>query len=99
MCEDEDGGMGHAIHDLYLVDFEHPSDPRDSLLVRADRYKDSCFDQKQILTGFRWNAEKDGFSVKVKSTEWERLSDEPYCNYIKRPQGDLPAVTGPAPAA
>jgi len=26
LCEYEDGGMGHAFHYLYTVDFEHPSD-------------------------------------------------------------------------
>jgi len=28
LCEDEDGGMGHALHYLYTVDFEHPADLR-----------------------------------------------------------------------
>lgn len=90
LCEDEDGGMGHAIHDLYVVDFEHPSDPRDSLLARADTYKDSCFDQKQLLTDFHWNSDRQSFSVKVETTEWKRLSDEPYCNYLKRPPPSVP---------
>ncbi len=90
LCEDEDGGMGHELHDLYVVDFEHPSDPRDSLLARADTYKDSCFDQKQLLAGFHWNSDRHGFSVKVETTEWKRLLDEPSCNYLKRPPPSVP---------
>ena len=35
LCEDEDSGIGHALHYLYAVDFEHPSDLLDSLLFNA----------------------------------------------------------------
>jgi hypothetical protein len=90
LCEDEDSGMGNEIHDMYVVDFEHPSDPRDSLLARADTYKDDCFNQKQLLTGFQWNPGRQGFSARVETTEWERLSDEPYCDYLKRPPPSVP---------
>jgi hypothetical protein len=90
LCEDEDSGMGAEIHDLYVVDFEHPEDPRDSPLATAVTYKDSCFNQKQRLIGFHWKSDGQGFSLEVETAEWKRLSDEPYCNYLKRPPPSIP---------
>lgn len=79
LCEDEDSGMGHALHDLYTVDFEHPSDLAGSLLTRADSFEDPCARQKQVLKGFHWRADRQEFSVELATTDWERLSTEPYC--------------------
>lgn len=84
LCEDEDGGMGHALHYLYAVDFEHPSDLEHSLLAKADTFEDFCARQKQLLKAFRWRADRQEFSVEIDTTEWNRLSTEPYCaNYPK----------------
>jgi hypothetical protein len=90
LCEDEDGGMGHALHYLYTVDFEHPVDLQKSLLAKADSFKDDCVDQKQLLKGFRWESDRREFSVEVDTTEWQRLSTEPYCaNYPNRRPASL----------
>ena len=86
LCEDEDSGMGHALHYLYVVDLEHPSDLEHSLLVKADTFKDDCVDQKQLLKDFRWAPERGGFSVEVATPEWQQVSTSPYCtSYPKRP--------------
>jgi hypothetical protein len=85
LCEDEDGGMGHALHYLYTVDFDHPADLQRSLLAKADSFKDGCVSQKQVLKSFHWESDRQGFSVEADTTEWQRLSTEPYCaNYPKR---------------
>lgn len=86
LCEDEDSGMGHALHYLYMVDFEHPSGLKHSLLAKADSFKDNCVSQKQLLKKFHWEPDRRGFSIEVATPEWQRLSTEPYCaNYPKRP--------------
>lgn len=85
LCEDEDSGMGHALYYLYAVDFEHPSDLEHSLLAKADSFKDDCVSQKQLPKGLRWRADRQEFSVEIDTTEWSRLSTEPYCaNYAQR---------------
>jgi hypothetical protein len=90
LCEDEDGGMGHALHDLYEVDFEHPSNLEHSLLARADSFKDACIRQTQSLNGLHWRADKQEFSVEIYTTDWGHLSTEPYCaNYPTRPPTSL----------
>lgn len=78
LCEDEDSGMGNQVHDLYPVDLKHPSDPRRSLLARADSYKDVCLERRQVLRRLRWRADRQEFSVEVDTTGWSR-STEPYC--------------------
>jgi len=84
LCEDEDAGMGHELHDLYTIDFQHPSDLSHTLVASADSIEDSCVSQKQALTGFHWRVDRQGFSVEVDTTEWNLLH-EPYCaNYTKR---------------
>ncbi len=90
LCEDEDGGMGHALHYLYGVDFEHPSDLEHSLLAKAESFKDDCVSQKQVMKGFHWRSERMGFSVEVDTIEWHRLSTEPYCGkYTKERPSSL----------
>lgn len=79
LCEDEDSGMGHALHYLYTVDLEHPSKLEHSLLARADSFKDDCVSQKQLLGPLHWRADRQGFSVKIDTAEWSRLSTEWYC--------------------
>ncbi len=85
LCEDEDSGMGHALHYLYTVDFEHPSDLDHALLAKADSFRDSCVNQKQVLNGPHWRKDRQEFSVEIATTVWQRLSTEPYCaEYPKR---------------
>jgi hypothetical protein len=85
LCEDEDSGMGHALHYLYAVDFAHPSDLEHSLLAKAESFRDDCVSQEQLLKGFHWRADRQEFSVEIDTTDWSRLSTEPYCaNYPKR---------------
>jgi len=79
LCEDEDSGMGHALHYLYTVDFEHPADVRHTLLATANSFEDDCFQQTQVLKGIRWRDDRREFSVEVDTTEWNRLSSEPFC--------------------
>ena len=38
VCEETDGGMGHQIHGLYVVDFTKPEFAWDHPLLIADRY-------------------------------------------------------------
>jgi len=37
-CEETDGGMGHSIHGLYIVDFRMPKFAWDSVVLMADSY-------------------------------------------------------------
>lgn len=85
LCEDEDSGMGHALHYLYAVDFQHPADLEQSLLAKADTFRDDCVTQKQRLKVLNWRSSRQESSVEIDTTEWERVSNEPYCaNYPKR---------------
>ena len=85
LCEDEDSGMGHALHYLYTVDFQHPTDLEHSVLAKADTFKDDCTAQKQLLKGLHWRPDRKEFSVELDTPEWNRVSDEPYCaEYPKR---------------
>jgi hypothetical protein len=83
LCEDEDGGMGHELHYLYMVDLEHPSDLQQNLLATADSFKDFCASQTQLLKGFHWSADRQEFSVQIDTTAWNRVSP-PCANYPKR---------------
>jgi hypothetical protein len=85
LCEYEDGGMGHALHYLYSVDFEHPSDLTDSVLAMADTFQDFCATQTQLLRGFHWSADRQEFFMELATTAWHRVSTDPGCaNYPKR---------------
>lgn len=79
LCEDEDSGMGHALHYLYTVDFEHPADIRQTLLATANSFSDDCVQQTQVLRGIRWIEDPREFSVEVDTTHWSRLTSEPRC--------------------
>jgi hypothetical protein len=82
LCEDEDSGMGHALHYLYTVDLEHPSDLRHSPLAIANSYKDDCVQQSQVLKGIRWSEDRHELYLELETTEWKRVSTEAYCaNY------------------
>ena len=61
--------MGDALHYLYAVDFEHPSDLQNSLLAKADSFKDDCVSQKQLLKGFHWEPDRQGFTIEVDTTD------------------------------
>ena len=39
-CEETDGGMGHSIHGLYLLDFTNPKFAWDGVVLAADSYSD-----------------------------------------------------------
>ena len=89
LCEDEDSGMGHALHDLYAVDLERPSDLPQGLLVRADSFTDQCGTQKQSLGQVEWSPDRLAFSIDVETPVWES-SREPYCRGLgERPSGHL----------
>jgi hypothetical protein len=50
LCENEDGGMGHRYHDLFVLDPLAPADWRDSALLTADSFVDQCHeDQRQSI--------------------------------------------------
>ena len=84
LCENEDSGMGHALHYLYTVDFVHPADLQHSLLAKADSFKDDCMRQRQLLRA-HWSETRQELSVEVSTTEWRRLSNKTYCaSYPKR---------------
>jgi hypothetical protein len=89
LCEDEDGGMGHAFHDLYSVDFAHPTDLEHSLLAEADSFDDGYLRQAQVLRRFHWRPDKQGFSVELDTTEWQRLWTGPLPGYPKRRPASL----------
>jgi hypothetical protein len=40
-CEETDGGMGHDIHGVYIVDFTNPKFAWDSVVLMADSYSDA----------------------------------------------------------
>jgi hypothetical protein len=46
LCEEEDGGMGHSYHILYVVDFTSPKSPWDSAVFTADSYLLMCREQQ-----------------------------------------------------
>jgi hypothetical protein len=98
LCEDEDSGMGHAFHYLYTVDLKHPSDLRRSVLAKADSFMDSCVSQKQVLKGLHWRADRQEFSVEIDTTDWDRLSTEPFCaDYPKRRPASVRLTIGITP--
>jgi hypothetical protein len=46
LCEEEDGGMGHSYHILYVVDFTSPKSPWDSAVFTAYSYLLMCREQQ-----------------------------------------------------
>jgi hypothetical protein len=50
-CEETDGGMGHSIHGIYIVDFAKPRFAWDSVVLMADSYSDAMLGgvQKQSI--------------------------------------------------
>lgn len=84
LCEDEDGGMGHALHDLYSVDFVRPIDLEHSLLAEADTFDDGYVKQKQVLRRLHWRPDEQSFSVELDTTEWQRLWTGPLPGYPRR---------------
>jgi hypothetical protein len=46
LCEEEDGGMGHSYHVLYVVDFTTPKLPWDAAVFTADSYLLMCREQQ-----------------------------------------------------
>lgn len=49
-CEEPDGGMGHSLHGLYLVDFTKPKFAWDSLVLLADTYGSYMLEGVQVQT-------------------------------------------------
>jgi hypothetical protein len=75
ICEDEDGGMGHTFHELYVVDLQRPADfQHNPPIVQAHSFNDGCIQQQQTMGQVRWMADKRSFSVAVRTTEWTRFS-------------------------
>jgi hypothetical protein len=50
VCEEPDGGMGHSLHGLYLVDFTKPKFAWDSLVLAADTYGSYMLEGVQVQT-------------------------------------------------
>jgi hypothetical protein len=46
-CEETDGGMGHSVHGLYVVDFTKPKSAWDSVVLMADSYGTPMFEGVQ----------------------------------------------------
>lgn len=46
LCEEEDGGMGHSYHIVYLLDFVSPKPPFGASVFVADSYVDVCREQQ-----------------------------------------------------
>ena len=42
-CEETDGGMGHSVHGLYIVDFTKPTFAWHSVVLMADSYSSTMF--------------------------------------------------------
>ena len=47
VCEEEDGGMGHSYHILYVLDLTQPKTPWDAALLIADSYLQICREQQE----------------------------------------------------
>lgn len=46
LCEEEDGGMGHSYHILYIVDFTAPKSPWDAAVLKSDSYLLMCREEQ-----------------------------------------------------
>jgi hypothetical protein len=46
LCEEEDGGMGHSYHILFVVDFTTPESPWDAAIFTVDSYVLMCREQQ-----------------------------------------------------
>jgi hypothetical protein len=67
-CEETDGGMGHSIHGLYIVDFTKPKFAWDSVVLMADSYSDAMLRgvQKQSIDRVTFDGgDADGVLVRV----------------------------------
>lgn len=47
LCEEEEGGMGHSYHILYVLDLTQPKPPWDAALLIADSYVLTCREQQE----------------------------------------------------
>jgi hypothetical protein len=75
ICEHEDGGMGHRIHDIYALDLQHPS-ANTPALVRADSFdSDFCAEQQQRTDAIHWAPDRQSFSVVIRTTHWQLLEE------------------------
>ena len=73
LCEDEDGGMGHAFHDLYVVDLLHPADfQHNTPIAQAHAFDVACILQQQIMEPVIWAPGRIGFSVVIRTLRWEK---------------------------
>lgn len=77
LCEDEDGGMGHTFHELYVVDLLDARDfQHNPALARAHSFNDGCIEQRQQMDTVAWSADRKSLSVVIRTPHWERL---PHC--------------------
>lgn len=77
LCEDEDGGMGHRLHFLYLIDFANPQALQEARLVTADSVTGSCVDRRQRIERVDWHPENRVLSVTLATPVWMRDADNP----------------------
>src|SRR5262249_33699611 len=64
LCELEDGGMGHQLHDLYRVDLTAPVE-RGYLIYEADTFDNGCDAQQKQIEHVRWSADRRLLSVQI----------------------------------
>lgn len=72
VCEYEDGGMGHRVHELYAIDLLDRS--RIMPLAQADSFESNgCTFQEQVLAPLHWQADRQRFSVELRTPSWDLL--------------------------
>lgn len=79
LCEDEDGGMGHALHYLYSVDLAKPLDIREANLVFADSSRDNCTVRRQEIQRVTWAQSARRLRVTVRTVQHRRDSSSDVC--------------------
>ena len=80
LCKDEDGGMGHWLHFLYLIDFTNPKESREIRLVTADSVgwlPDSCVVRRQNIEKVDWQPESLMLVVTLATPVWKREAENP----------------------
>ena len=66
-CEEQDGGMGHSLHGLYLVDFTKPKFAWDNVVLLADTYGSYMLEavQNQIIDRVQFYETQAGLLLRV----------------------------------
>jgi hypothetical protein len=70
ICEERDAGMGGEVHYLYSMDLTKPRDLRDTLLVYAHSFENSCMIRRRAIRGVDWSPDSRLLRAEVHTPRW-----------------------------